>query len=51
MFRVVLDKLAPYQQLFYVQDSIHVMTGKAVRRHSQNHTWLLTGQQHTQPFF
>ena len=27
IFRVLLDKLAPFQQLYYVQDSIHVMTG------------------------
>jgi hypothetical protein len=27
IFRVLLDKLAPFQQLYYVQDSIHVMIG------------------------
>ncbi|KAG9242918.1 hypothetical protein BJ878DRAFT_144559 [Calycina marina] len=26
IFRVLLDKIAPLQQLYYVQDSIHVMT-------------------------
>jgi hypothetical protein len=28
IFRVLLDKLAPLQQLYYVQDSIHVMIGE-----------------------
>lgn len=30
IFRVLLDKLASFQQLYYVQDSIHVMTGKSI---------------------